>query len=46
MISKKFWIPALLAAVLGMSCASCSLLESVFGDKVITTSDRDWETSY
>jgi len=37
MISKKFWIPALLAAVLGMSCASCSLLESVFGDKVITT---------
>ena len=37
MISKKFWIPALLAAVLGMSCASCSLLESVFGDKVVTT---------
>lgn len=37
MISKKFWIPALLAAVLGMSCASCSLLESVFEDKVVTT---------
>lgn len=37
MISKKFWIPALLAAVLGMSCASCSLMESVFEDKVITT---------
>ena len=40
MISKKFWIPALLAAVLGMSCASCSVIESIFADKVVTLLDN------
>ena len=37
MISKKFWIPGLLAVVLGLSCASCSVIESMFADKVVTT---------
>jgi hypothetical protein len=37
MISKKFWIPGLLAVVLGLSCASCSVVESMFADKVVTT---------
>jgi hypothetical protein len=37
MIGKKFWIPGLLAVMLGLSCASCSVIESMFADKVVTT---------
>jgi hypothetical protein len=36
MISKKFLIPGILAVMLGMTCASCSVLESMFADKVVT----------
>jgi hypothetical protein len=36
MISKKFLIPSILAVMLGMMCASCSVLESMFADKVVT----------
>jgi|SRR6056300_849122 len=34
---KKFLIPGLVALMLGLSCASCTLLESMFADKVVTT---------
>ena len=34
---KKFWLTGLLAAMMGLMCASCALVESVFADKVVTT---------
>ena len=37
MMTKKFWLTGLLAALMGMMCASCALVESVFADKVVTT---------
>lgn len=40
MISKKFLIPGLLAVMLGLTCASCSVLESMFEDKVVTVLDN------
>ena len=33
---KKFWLTGLLAAMMGLMCASCALVESVFADKVAT----------
>jgi hypothetical protein len=34
---KKFLIPGLIAVMFGLTCASCSVLESMFADKVVTT---------
>ena len=37
MMIKKFWLTGLLAMMMGLMCASCSLVESLFEDKVVTT---------